>query len=275
MKKYVLLCGIALLAIQVFAQNPDEDKMRTTYFPELKTIVNSAIPGAPILSQPQQINGTIQEIRTEKHGLIYPVFFDWNKDGKKDLLLGEFETGETGSNIKVYLNQGTDKDPIYSGEYFYALDIKGDTITNYQWCCIGIHPRLVDFDGDGYLDILSGQYNPGAISLWRGSKEGFLPRVFVEQEGYSDQTMRLGAGKTPPSSESPESLDYWNYTSADFADFDRDGLLDLFVGGTGGPRVALNIGTKENPKFGPRKYLYHLPACFKGFFSCADADNTL
>ncbi|MCL2562398.1 MAG: VCBS repeat-containing protein, partial [Rikenellaceae bacterium] len=42
----------------------------------------------------------------------------------------------------------------------------------------------------------------------------------------------------------------------DFADFNSNGLLDMWVGGIGGPRVALNIGTKESPKFGLRQPLH-------------------
>lgn len=232
----------------------NEDGVKTTNFPAMRTMVNTEIPGAITLSQPQLITGTVQEIRTEKHGLVYPAFFDWNKDGKKDLMLGEFETGETGSYVKVYLNEGADAAPSYTGEYFYATDINGDTITNYQWCCIGIHPRIVDLDGDGYEDILSGQYNPGAISWWRGSEKGFLPRVFVEQEEYRD-TRELDNKDAPWL---PTSNSYWNYTTSDFADFNGDGLLDLFVGGSGDMRVALNEGTKENPKFGLRNYLHHI-----------------
>lgn len=240
--------------------DPKEDVIRTTNFPQMRTIVNSDIPGAPILSQPQRIDGSMQEIRTEKHGLVYPAFFDWNGDGKKDLMLGEFETGDTGSYIKVYMNEGTDAEPAFTGKYSYAMDINGDTISNHQWCCIGIHPRVVDFDGDGYSDILSGQYNPGLISLWRGSAKGFLPRVFVDQVGLDvnggtgGMTM-LKPGETPPAENSPGSFSYWNYTSADFGDFNGDGLIDLFVGGSGGPRVALNEGTKDKPVFGLRKYL--------------------
>ncbi|WP_299556416.1 VCBS repeat-containing protein [Seonamhaeicola sp.] len=253
MKLYCTLISL-LLASAVFAQNPDEDKIKTTNFIKFKELVSTKIPGAVTFSQPELITGTKQEIRTEKHGLIYPVFFDWNKDGKKDLMLGEFETGETGSNIKVYLNRGSNKNPKYTGEYFYATDVKGDTITNYQWCCIGIHPRIVDLDQDGYEDILSGQYNPGAISWWRGSKDGFLPRQFVEQEGYVEGA-RLSQSDSPWLT---TSNSYWNYTTSDFADFNGDGLLDLFVGGSGDMRVALNEGTKEKPKFGYRNYLHHV-----------------
>lgn len=233
--------------------DPAEDVIRTTGFPKLKQLVMTDIPGAPILSQPQRIDGKKLEIRTGKHGLCYPALYDWNHDGKLDLILGEFSTGETENNLKVYLNEGSKKKPKFSGEYFYAKDTRDSLISNYQWCCIGIHPRFVDLDGDGFTDILSGQYNPGLISWWRGSKDGYMPRQFVEQEGYVE-----GKIYTSPDKTSPESNDYWNYTSANFADFNGDGLLDLFVGGGGGLRVALNVGTKEKPKFGLRQPLLDL-----------------
>ncbi|MCL2562394.1 MAG: VCBS repeat-containing protein, partial [Rikenellaceae bacterium] len=151
MKIRIILFFILLCGIQVFAQRPEPEEVvkddptaRTTNFPVLKPLVMTPIPGAPVLSQPQRIDGSLFEIRTEKHGLVHPALFDWNGDGRLDLLLGEFETGETGSYIKVFLNVGTNENPQFTGEWFYATDINGDKITNHQWCCIGIHPRIVD-----------------------------------------------------------------------------------------------------------------------------------
>lgn len=245
-----------MISVSVMAQKNREDKIRTTGFPVMKTVVNTDIPGAPLFSEPIRINGYKQEIRTEEHGLIYPTSYDWNHDGKPDLLLGDFVTGKTGSYIKVYLNEGSATKPKFSGKYFWATDIKGDILTNYQWCCIGIHPRIVDLDQDGYPDILSGQYNPGDISWWRGSRNGFMPRQFVPQDG--DPHGNYDALNR----DSPHCQEYWVYSSAGFGDFNGDGLEDLFVGGVTGMRVALNTGTKENPRFGIRKPLLFVDGTF-------------
>ena len=69
--------------------------VRTTNFPEMKELYFTPLAGAPVLNGPIRVDGTIREIRTEEHGLAYPTVFDWNRDGKPDLLVGEFLTGQS------------------------------------------------------------------------------------------------------------------------------------------------------------------------------------
>lgn len=133
----LLLVALLLCTSVVNAQ----DKGRTKNMPKIPKIKTLEMKGGIQFGQPELITGSKYEIRTEKHGLVYPAFFDWNKDGKKDLLLGEFETetkkekfSETSAScLKVYLNEGTNESPKYSGEYFYAKDTEGGLIAIPAW----------------------------------------------------------------------------------------------------------------------------------------------
>ena len=42
-------------------------------------------------------------------GGVVPSAVDWNGDGKKDLLVGQYKGGK----IRLYLNQGTDNAPVF------------------------------------------------------------------------------------------------------------------------------------------------------------------
>ncbi len=100
----------------------------------------------------------------------------------------------------------------------------------------------MDIDGDGKLDIVGGSYM-GNITYYKGTENGFEPPIEIEQ------TLDLDDSKI-----------FMNILFADatFADFNGDGLLDAFMGGIYGPRVALNEGTAEKPVFGERKQLLML-----------------
>lgn len=41
-------------------------------------------------------------------GHLVPWVTDWNGDGKKDLIVGQFDRGK----IRLYLNRGTDRAPV-------------------------------------------------------------------------------------------------------------------------------------------------------------------
>ena len=55
-------------------------------------------------------------------GHLVPRACDWNNDGKKDLLVGQFRDGA----IRLYLNQGTDTAPVF--EDFAVLKAGGKPI---------------------------------------------------------------------------------------------------------------------------------------------------
>ena len=104
-------------------------------FPEF---VQPVIKGAPTLSDPMLVMGASKPVLTEKHGLVSPAMWDWDGDGKRDLLLGEFETGDAklgdkASCIRVYKNVGSDRNPQFTDEFQYARDTEGDPILVHQW----------------------------------------------------------------------------------------------------------------------------------------------
>ncbi|MFC1587070.1 hypothetical protein ACFL54_02065 [Planctomycetota bacterium] len=51
-----------------------------------------------------------------KVGHLVPCVTDWNNDGKKDLVVGQF----SGGKIRLYLNCGSDKQPKFKGFSFLS-----------------------------------------------------------------------------------------------------------------------------------------------------------
>ena len=240
-------------------------------FPKLRS---ADIPGAPKLSAPFLVMAGDGPVITKKHGLAAPALWDWDGDGRRDLLVGEFETnsgedfpmGPDGSAIRVYLNAGTDSKPEFTEEFQWARDAEGTIMEVPQWCCLGFTPMLYDLDNDGHKDMITGQYHPGEVTWFRGSAEGFLPGEKLPQEGdpsaaanpaWDADRIKANPAFQPYPGEPGDigTFDYWVYSAATFGDLDDDGDYDLIVGGSGGLRISENAGGPKNPSFGVRKLL--------------------
>ncbi|WP_446830160.1 FG-GAP repeat domain-containing protein [Candidatus Foliamicus sp.] len=262
----VVFAGMILFAREG-AGSPEQLAERgETSFPKLTP---AEIPGAPKLGEPFLVMAGGKPVLTEKHGLVAPALWDWDGDGKRDLLVGEFETdsgedlpmGEDGSTIRVYRNIGTNAEPQFAEEFEWTRDTDGNLLEVPQWCigvpqsaCIGFTPMFYDLDNDGYKDMITGQYHPGEVTWFRGSADGFLPGRTLPQEGdpaaaafsgshYDGEQFDIG------------TFQYWAYTSATFGDLDGDGDYDLIVGGSGSLRSSENFGGPKNPNFGVRELL--------------------
>jgi len=94
-----------------------------------------------------------------------PLFVDLDRDGKRDLVLGEWY-----SSVRLYSNIGTDTNPLFN-TYINLVQPDPDSFLN------GNPPRVnfTDWDGDGDLDMISCDYY-GSVFLRRN-----IPAAGVEE----------------------------------------------------------------------------------------------
>jgi WD40 repeat protein len=142
--------------------------------------------------------------------------FDWNEDGKKDII-----SGSDRGRVYVYLNTGTNKEPVFDK----ATEIYDVEIMRFS------KPYIVDWDNDGKKDFVIGS-SSGEISLFLNKGTNLKPR-------YGFET-KLNDG----------DLDVGNASSPAMVDWNGDGKKDLIVGDRRGRvHVFLNKGTDSAPSF--------------------------
>lgn len=84
-------------------------------------IVMSSWAEVPTFESPQLILDGGNPIMLEV-GYAAPVVTDWNGDGNKDLIVGQFRSAK----IRLYTNLGSDKNPQFEG--FQYLKAGGEEI---------------------------------------------------------------------------------------------------------------------------------------------------
>ena len=164
-------------------------------------------------------------------GYSTPSMVDWNDDGLADLVVGE-KVGDFGK-VRVYLNHGQVGAPVFDSCFF--VQAGGQDLMVSATGCLGVFPRVADWNGDGAKDLLLGLAN-GSLLVYPNIGADADP---VFDAGYPLQVGQPGA---------KVNINVGARATPEVADWNHDGWLDLVVGALDGRvRVYLNEGTPAQP----------------------------
>ncbi len=181
-------------------------------------------------------------------------YVDFDGDGDQDLLIGtgdwsayswdhaydargQWRNGPLRGNVYLVENSGDDENAVYTSVP-RRLQAADSDIEVYGWPC----PNCADFDADGDLDLLCGEFLDG-FTFFQNIGSRTEPRYGAGQRltDVAGQPLKMNLQMITPTA----------------VDWDGDHDLDLIVGDEDG-RVALleNAGTLHNgmPMFNPPQY---------------------
>ena len=149
-------------------------------------------------------------------GYSVPSFVDWNNDGWKDLIVGE-GSGSITPRVRLYLNEATEGEPVFSS--FSYVQAHGVDLTVPGGGCLGLFPRVVDWNGDNRKDMLVGRAD-GMVDVFLNSGTDAVP-VFTDPTRVQCKTAAPGVYA---------DVDVGVRATPTFVDWDSDGRMDLVVG---------------------------------------------
>ena len=209
----------------------------------LMTSMGLAQVETTVFEEPFRLMADGKVINVKEVGHSAPYMYDYNKDGKLDLLVGYFGLERlatdqirpghrlTEGGCNIYLNKGSNKKP----EYTYTGKVQAGGKMAYVPCdcCVGFVPQIADLDGDGIDDLISGSF-PGQAYFFKGLGTGmFAPFQFLRDTG----------GKV---------LNPGHTTTVVPFDWDADGDLDLVWGVRfKGVFLSENVGRVKKTSFKP------------------------
>lgn len=169
----------------------------------------------------------LQEDMIELGEGAYPVLFDADNDGKKDLIVGHlgYYTGTTNkSRLAYYKNIGSSTAPSYS-----LITKDYQSLSTYN--IFSMAPTFGDLDNDGDKDLIIGDNN-GQLHYFQNIAISGASALFANHmTNY-------------------QSIDVGNFAYPQLFDVNKNGTLDLVIGSLNGKlSYYSNIGTVSSPTF--------------------------
>ena len=205
------------------------------YYGEVFLVHNDGSPTKPEFRQPDDITklliATAKDTNAKWGNVFAPCVWDWNKDGREDLLLGE--GSYSANNIHLLLNIGSGARPVFD-----VNNSESSSVIAYGDGREQLTPCIVDYNGDGNLDLLVAD-RFGKIALYLNSGGTWKPGVDL----HYTSNLCVGGNANAP-------LPFTGINTVAVGDFNGDGFFDLVVGkSTGRIAICYNTGTKTEPKF--------------------------
>ncbi len=154
-----------------------------------------------------------------------PVYFDYNNDGKKDIVVGNYgyfqPNGSYTPKLALLKNIGTNENPTFdliTRDYANLAALAGNS-TNY-------HPTFGDLDGDGDLDMLVGTSDGRIFRLDNTAASGQIANFIFVDANF-------------------QGIDIGTFATPYLGDVDNDGKIDLLVGKKDGT-VSFYRNTSSN-----------------------------
>jgi hypothetical protein len=193
----------------------DLDVVTGAYYGSFQYFENTGLATAPAYTERSGVANPFDGLDVGFNST--PALADLDDDGDLDMVSGGYYGG-----FAYFENTGTVNSPAFVQRTGIDNPLDGLSVGNFS------APTLVDLDGDGDFDLVSGEGSYGGLFLYFENTGTPISPTFIERTGLSNPLDGFATGQ---------------FSTPAFVDYDHDGDLDLVSGDDAG--VFLSGGERD------------------------------